>query len=164
MPCCEWAIHRRACRRASRLVEIKPNMLVPELNCTWQSHPPTDPHVSQSGVQTSHCSSPCGANTVLRTDLICRHLFVWFRLSVQQNGSFYITLNQDGRSETKMRRSKKNTPQCSIMYPIVYITVHIDVQVATHFELHTHTHHGWWHEEEQVLLLEGGRMNPLFNP
>lgn len=135
--------------------------------CPWTElyvakRPPTDPHVSQSGVQTSRCSSPCSANAVLRTELICRRLFIWFQLSVQKNVSFCITPNQDGRSETKMRRSKKTTtPQCSIMYPIVYITVHIDVQVATHFELHMHTQRGWWHEEEQVLLLEGGRMNPF---
>lgn len=47
------------------------------------------------------------------------------------------------------------------MHPIVYIAVHIDVQVAKllrdkRARKHTHTHRGWWHEEERVLQLEGG--------
>lgn len=103
-----WVSHSPPCMSQSKQIGWnRAKHACPWTELYMAKPPPTDPHVSQSGVQTSHCSSPCSANTVLRTELICRRLFVWFRLNVQQNVSFYVTPIQDGRSETKMRRSKK---------------------------------------------------------
>lgn len=135
-----WVSHSPPCMSQSKQIGWnKAKHACPWIELYMAKPPPTDLHVIQSGVQTSHCSSPCNANTVLRTELICRHLFVWFQLSAQRNVSFYITQIKTADQKQRCVGAKKNPTMLNYVSHCLYNSAHRCSSCNTLWATHAHT-------------------------